>query len=810
MKLNKEGFITNYLIAGTKTEPFVHKQTDDNQLRYEQYLRTIIAEHHTDYPVTEEPKIHDVSELGMKWEYYFSYGNWFVDKSHFYANLTKVQLVAAVNIIVPKDMCIPANLWSYAALDVWLNKENVAVIKEPVYKPIKKEKIILNLHKGENQIYIKLQNLGVRDTRNIFGIQLLKNQEEIEIALPGGEELKPYVRAEEWLKGIQLKGHELTFPFAAPEGSRIGYDSKSPDVTLGDNRITWQDISGLTGLTLEKNKPYILLSCTVAGKSLSRRLEVLEDITPVYLGKTTAADNLRENYLHISDIVKLDRGNNIGFSMHHILARLTVGRLREDDLNNIYETLDQIDSRMDCSDFMLCAIIRYIKNYPAEDGLKARVKEVLLNFRYWMDEEGSDGMCFWSENHSLMFYTCAMNAGEIYPEEVFTRSGLTGKQLYEKSRKRVYEWLCDVENNGFEEFLSGVYMSITFAALLNVIDYSDEEIVKKATKVTDTLLYMVALHTFQGVVIAPQGRVYRDVIYPFRMGIQTLVNLMNPETPYTYGEGWLSFYATSSYKIPKHLAELMKEEAESVYHTGNAQIVLEKKRNYCMTSVQSPREDTSFQRWENISFLTDCDVQSHEYVKSINERFHGTTCFEPGVYGYQQHLWNAALHPDTIVFVNHPGGPCDESSLRPGYWFGNGVMPAVKQEGAAIASIYVIPEEHPIDFTHIHWPESCFDQWYEKDNWLVGKRNEGYVGIWSSEEKVPYNDQLFHAEYRIYSRSTAYLCICSDTTKCSSLEEFLTYCRNYGPVYKKEEQRLYTDKGIDLTYKKSNDRTQYI
>ena len=39
--------------------------------------------------------------------------------------------------------------------------------------------------------------------------------------------------------------------------------------------------------------------------------------------------------------------------------------------------------------------------------------------------------------------------------------------------------------------------------------------------------------------------------------------------------------------------------------------------------------------------------------------FHGTTQFEPGVYGYQQNLWYAALAQDLAVFSNHPGQSCE-------------------------------------------------------------------------------------------------------------------------------------------------------
>ena len=56
---------------------------------------------------------------------------------------------------------------------------------------------------------------------------------------------------------------------------------------------------------------------------------------------------------------------------------------------------------------------------------KATLREVALRFRYWMDEDGVDGMCFTTENHSLLFHACQLMAGKLYPDEMFSRSGRT-------------------------------------------------------------------------------------------------------------------------------------------------------------------------------------------------------------------------------------------------------------------------------------------------------------------------------------------------------------------------------------------------
>ena len=228
-----------------------------------------------------------------------------------------------------------------------------------------------------------------------------------------------------------------------------------------------------------------------------------------------------------------------------------------------------------------------------------------------------------------------------------------------------------------------------------------------------------------------------------------------------------------------------------------------------LTSVESPRQDGTQRKWSNISKDKDADAGSFHYVKSLNECFHGTTQFEPGVLGYQQHMWYAALAPDTNVFVNHPGGSYDGTSMRPGYWYGNGIMPALKQNKHILYGIYQIPETHPIPFTHVYWASDRFDKEKKEGGWIVGQKDKGYVGIWCSDPLVPHQDQLFNCELRALSRNTAYVCVCGSQGDYSSLEEFLAYCNALSPKYNNENSELITTQD-SLIYKAYSNETQYI
>lgn len=810
LTLTESGFITNYLISGPRLTEFTDDKVDKEQLRYEKYLRSIVAEKCHIMP-SEEIKLGSVSSIGMEWKYYYSLGNWFVDVSDFYSLLKKIDLLGAVNICVGEDMEVSAYLWTYGAVDIWLNAEHICSAQTPVYKPISQKNMTLKLKKGENLLYIKMQNLGVRDTRNIFGIQLLENIDKIWISLPDVENAEPFSELDRWLSNIELEGHTLNFKVVAPCDAHLIYDSRNIDITKVEKRFKKINITGKTSIELKLGEPYVIVQGSIGGQRLTRRIELVEEVKPKYIqGKVSTEENKRLIYTRIADVVQMDRGEDVGFSIYNILARKHLNRgLGKVDEKLLYETLSHIESRIDCSDFLMCGLLRYMKNYPLEEKLYKRAKEVILNYRYWMDQKGSDGMCFWSENHALMFYSCGVIAGEMYPEEYFTRFEGTGNKLFEDSRDKVVQWLTDIEVDGYEEFLSAGYMCVTFAALLNVVDFTDEELSERATKLVDRLLQELSLFAFKGSVIAPQGRVYRDVIYPYTQGVQALLNMIDPTVPYCLSE-WLIFMATSKYKVPEDLIKVMNTPVNREHLTGNALIKINKTNAYIMNSVQSPRRDKNPHLWDNISLNEESDTTTYLYTKSINERFHGTTRFEPGVYGYQQHMWYAAIDMDTVVFANHPGGTFDGSSMRPGYWYGNGIMPAVKQQDNIIASIYVIPENYPIHFTHLHWKTVMFDSVSKSGKWLFGEKKGSYIGVWCSEDMKPINDQIFDAEYRAYADESAYVCHCGSKDECGSFEEFKAKCEAINPCFDKNTLTLTTSSDFLLHYEKCENLTQFI
>ncbi len=728
---------------------------------------------------TEEKqiKIGSAAENGCSWEVSLDHGSWFVNRSDFYATPHRIGMIASACLYITETATVKVRLWSYMSVQVRCNGVCVGGISRPVYKPMVSQDLELHLQSGKNLLLFDCVNLGMRDTRNIFGMQVLDHREQITVALP-----------DEAIQDIAFQGACMLDRTLVREGmiqlppgadGKMYVNVKEPSVT-----VTFQD----------------------QGLKLSRKLELSDHILPQYeLPENGQKNALNKAAWRIAKQPALDRGT-FDFAIMNILARRYLSIQEPEDEQRLCEDLNLIEQRVDCADFLVLGLLRYCREYPVHGELGMMIKKVLCGFRYWMDMDGEDAMCFWSENHALIFFVCQLLAGELYPDEWFVRANMTGTELALLGRKNVLLWMRELEEYGAEEFLSGTYLSVTVAALCNLIDYGDEDISVNARKAADMILHSLALHSFQGTAIAPMGRTYRNVIYPFMQESQELLHLISPDAPFSGGEGWTAYLLTSSYCFPDDFKQLMNQPCSESWQSGNAQIVIQKSENYCLTSVLSEAGKIK-RRWQNNR--ENQDIQSYEYIRSMNECFHGTTWFRPGVYGYQQHLWYAALSPEAVIFVNHPGCSSDDSGLRPGYWHGNGVMPALRQDGKLLLTIYCTGNNHPIHFTHLYCPRSRFDEIQEEEHWIFLRHAEGYIGLWHSAEAVPYQDVLFDCELRFYHSKTAFVCIVGSCREDGSFEQFIRTSRELKPEF--DDQLVWLKAGQQvLQYQAEIDDTQYL
>lgn len=804
LKPNKAGFIVNWLLCGPKEEPYHTEHFNPNQLTFEKEIREIIA----DDSLTEVPEEINLGVPAMSgadkkqetlhyaWEYYPAFSNWFVDKSKFYFLLTKIEMYAATGLYVDTARTVRARLWTFAAVTVWVNGKEAASVKTPVYKPIQYLDFDLELNQGENEIFVRLQNLGVRDTRNIFGLQLKNDFDDVTVKPQDYERVLPLIQAEEELAAVRVRDHKLMLP-------------DEPVTPIMVNGECWD--KGCEYPVPEGNVN-IVLTKKINGSEITRKIEDCAADWPI-CNDTKDSEEHRKAWIET-----LVKNCDATMSMVMPLVHLLEGRLEERDFERIRYTLPRIDSRKDCADFEMHALlcVMMVGKDLVPESLQEEIQEVVLRFRYWMDEKGSDGMCFWSENHAITFYACQLMAGKLYPNELFMRSERTGLEQNALANRRCREWLDSVEASGFEEFLSPGYMSVTLKALFSVIDYAEPDVSARAWKTADRILEMIFMHLFDHSLIGPFGRIYGNVIKPYTQDILSALSYFVKGIPVSapITQTLIPLYELSSYQVPEHIFALQDAELHQVYQTGNAQIHLCKKADYILTSAASERGADFCGGWSYEEAMKEDPYVtgnfSNQYVKALNERFHGTTLFQPGVYGYQQHLWSAALSSRCLIFVNHPGGTHQESSMRPGYWYGNGLMPALRQWDNLLFAVYYLNEKHPISFTHTYFPVGNFDEVVKKEQWIFAKCRKGMLGLWTNCKLLPYDDVLTDCELRAYEKAQAYVCICSDQDTEGDFASFCSRCLKKSIRFEQESLTLSDESGHSLQFVEKYNDTQVI
>lgn len=182
-------------------------------------------------------------------------------------------------------------------------------------------------------------------------------------------------------------------------------------------------------------------------------------------------------------------------------------------LEELRDNFQYIDSRYDCADFWCQLLFRLYKDYGEKlsEKVKQRIKATLIGFKFWMDMPGDDSMCYFSENHTLLFSVLEYLLGQEWPDDVFPNSGLTGKEHMERGKTRILYWVDQKFKFGFFEWYSNNYFLEDLAPLAQLMDYAeDEQIRNMTTDVFNLILFEIATHTVGNRFCTVSSRMYSD------------------------------------------------------------------------------------------------------------------------------------------------------------------------------------------------------------------------------------------------------------------------------------------------------------
>jgi len=259
----------------------------------------------------------------------------------------------------------------------------------------------------------------------------------------------------------------------------------------------------------------------------------------------------------------------------------------------ILAALAKADARKDCSDFGLNAVIRMLcidrKTNALPDELRTKMKTTVLNFKYWYDEPGKDTMIFTTENHQILFHTAELLAGNLYPDEIFSNSGMTGKEHSAHAIHWINSWLYFRGKFGLTEFHSNIYFNETMPALLNLVDFSgDEEISVKASMMLDLMAFDFANNYFKGAYATTHGRTEdkkevgsgNDALPSWESTNETAWLMLGISVHKDPSHFTAAFLATSAYCPPAILEEIAADAMLNNEHMERSSVTLEEADTY--------------------------------------------------------------------------------------------------------------------------------------------------------------------------------------------------------------------------------------
>lgn len=733
------------------------------------------------YPVREEflkqNKIENVSRYdGTYEELYFPFENNRIDLSTFIHTPHHFWVNAMTGVSVEEAGEYPFEIYTCGGVKIWVNGE-----LQECYAPYTRniagcKAVTLHFEKGRNEIKVYADELAERDV--FFYFELRYKGERLITGVVDVEEDPQEIREAESFLSSCYFGRDM---YTSGE-ARLYYDNS---LLKEDTTLYLSSTQSGTGyqlndrdyrkVTAEKEKDYLVYCqtedskiqithvyvCRQVGKYLIRR-NLFVGIIPEKLISLKAAPTIWERKRQALEFLYA----NGETGMQTVISCLEVAGKMEEKANRALSLcLDKIEAHEDCADFSLAPMtllkVRYEEFLTEEQ--KERIKQAVLHFRYWIDEPGNDVMWYFSENHAFLFHISQYMWGYLYPNEMFTESGRTGRQQYAIGKKRLENWFSIFFQYGYAEWNSATYIPIDFIGFFTLyLAAPDEDIRQMAKRALDFTLRIVSYNTFGGVMNSTYGRVYENTI---KTRIQVETNFINWVS---YGVGYPTFFGNSVhlYSISDYEPGHFDEECRVEDGEGMIQEI-----------------DQGILRLKINTFRTT------DYLTAAVRRF------KPFRHGHQQHLMNVAFGKDkaTLFYVNHPGERLFSGENRPSYWAGNGTMPWLERYQNVTVMLFDCDPKELVHYIHAYAPTYEYDTYTCSEHWFFAKAEDGYLGAWFSNP-VALTEHGANTKKELISMGLKHAVI----VKCGSKAEFGSF-ENFKKQMEASERQWDGEKSVSFT-----------
>ena len=726
----EQGYIHNWLVSG----PQAIRVENLEQFTGADYYKLQIARHYYDSEsgigdLPAEGSVVNVGDYEGRWDYFPCKIDHFVDLTAFYHLTHYLRAWAYAQVLCPEDREATLILTTNGPADLWLNGQHCHRQEHFSHQIPRSEPFKATLKQGVNELLVRFEEVAARECPYAMALRLSgPNGEDLtadcSVQLPTG--LQPFERRKTFEQVLEAaytrqdvfhteQTVKVYWPDTLAESASIAIRVQS----LAKRIYSESNRKGAAGQEAPLGQAVFFPDGEYRAIIMPRPQEYYEG--GMHISREIPLRITRQRYSSAPygtyaerRIEALQQAISLsGLSIFAEIAKMKLGWWKRLDLPVILKEIERINSRADCSDFYLAGLLgmlyRFGEDSQFPQALRQPLESCILNFKYWHDEPGSDAMCYTTENHSILFHTCQVLAGQLYPEQVFANNGQTGEWHRQAGEQRALAWLHQRAKSGFLEWDSNCYFEEDVLALTHLADLAGSQPVwEMATVILDKLFFTMAVNSYKGVFGSTHGRTYTPFIKGGRFeataGLSRLAWGMGVFNDRIMGAVSL---ACSDYEVPDLIAGIAADQPEEMWnreqHTGTLEDFL-----------------LSGSRGTGVNKVT---YKTPDYMLCSAQDWH------PGEPGYQQHIWQATLGPDAVVFVTHPTCASEEGSHRPNFWHGNAILPRVAQWKDVLVAVHCLPEEDWMGFTHAYFPVDAFDEWQLSGGWAFGRKGEGYLAI---------------------------------------------------------------------------------
>ena len=625
-------------------------------------------------------------------------------------------------------------LTSNGPADVWLNDTAIHRQEQFQNQPARSAAIPVSFKKGGNSILVRFEQVAMGNCAYLMALQV----RTADGAQPGGIRVRiPSLIPDLERRNKLERSFEAVFAekdiFANQDKIIVHWPESLPEAT--PTVVTFQTPAGLTYGQAEVNgepgdSVYLSHSFMVdeglyrahlaprAWEFYDNDLRITKDLYIWGMGSNQFSTGPYGTYAQRQEEclkVAAQREKEV-FAQ---VARMALGQWDQLETGVLLEAIESATPPAEGSELnllgMIGALARFGSKAEFPRPLKKVLKKFILNLSYW--PEGLTGEDhrpeYASETQAILYHTCEILAGQLYPEQIFTNSGKDGRWHRKRGEQLALEWLRKAATQGLSDWDSAGRLAGTLAALSHLADLArTSQVYDMAAVMMDKLFFGLALNSFWGVSGSSHAHVDMAVslkggLLDPAAGICRLMWGMGVFNHFTAGQ--VSLACMKNYELPPIIPDIATSLMEEMW---------DRERSIISSPPGAGLADDEINK---VTFKTP------DSMLSCAQDYH------PGQKGSREHIWQATLGTSAVVFVTHPGNASEREAVAPNFWVGNTVLPRAAQWKDALVSLYNLPEGDWMGFTHAYFPVVEFDEYSLRNGWAFARKGDGYLALTASQ-----------------------------------------------------------------------------